>query len=216
MPAADPMSDGWLDSAVMNPDGSYKIGWPSGYDLWSGCLGSAKGWGPWYYYNIVTKHAQQYKTDSWYADCHPGLSAGMCFNPRHAHKSAESLGQITLDFGERVARNAGKDFGILGEGFCDRFFTFQSHALWCQKVHLEDSEPAIFRYTHPQLPALCRHDLLHVGRPVASLYQIAGARPCFLRRPLPIHAAVWHTIRHLHRPTVWGSCKLELQRRHHQ
>ncbi|MDD5704332.1 MAG: sugar-binding protein [Kiritimatiellae bacterium] len=152
MPASDPISDGWLESAVMQPDGSYRMGWPSGYDTWSGCLGSAKGWGPWYYYNVVTKHAQQYKADTWYADCHPGLSDGMCFSPHHAHPFPAALGQITLDFGERVARNVSKDFGMLGEGFCDRFFTFNTHALWCIYVQAEDSEPAIFRYTHPQFP----------------------------------------------------------------
>jgi len=182
MPAADPMSDGWLESAVMNPDGSYRIGWPSGYDMWSGCLGSAKGWGPWYYYNVVTKHAQEYKTDSWYADCHPGLSAGMCFSPNHAHKSPASLGQITLDFGERVAKKCEQDFGMLGEGVLRPFCTFETHALWCQRVHAEDSEPAIF-LTRIRGSRFSAGLALIPGRPVAPLHQAAGNRPRFFRRP---------------------------------
>ncbi|MDD5705507.1 MAG: hypothetical protein PHR35_06245 [Kiritimatiellae bacterium] len=175
MPAADPLSDGWLESGVMQPDGSYRMGWPSGIDTWSGCLGSAKGWGPWYYYTVVTKHALEYRTDAWYADCHPGLSEGMCFSPHHAHKCPESLGQITLDFGERVARNVGKDFGMLGEGFCDRFFTFNTHALYCQPVtHREDDEPAIFRYTHPRFPLFCGTCRYTWGAPSALYTRLLG------------------------------------------
>jgi hypothetical protein len=176
-PAADPLSDGWLESAIMTPDGSYKTGWPSGIDTWHGCLGAKKGWGPWYYYCVVTKHAQEYKTDAWYADILPGYAGGLCFSPNHGHKGPATLGQITLEFGERVVQNVSRDFGILGEGFCDRFFTFQTHALWCLGVHREDTEPAIFRYTHPQFPLFGGTCSYTWGKPSPLYARLLGIGP---------------------------------------
>ncbi|MCC6579031.1 MAG: hypothetical protein IT440_01215 [Phycisphaeraceae bacterium] len=176
IPAADPLSDGWLDSAIMNADGSYRIGWPSGIDTWHGCLGSTKGWGPWYAY-CLDQFANKYKADTWYADIFPGYATGMCFNPRHGHPCPASVGQIALDFGERFVKTVDKDFGILGEGFNDRFFTFQTHALWCIGVHREDTEPAIFLYSHPRFPLFGGTCSYTWGAPSALYKKLLGIGP---------------------------------------
>ena len=154
MPAADPLADGWLQAAVLSPDGSYRMGWPSGIDTWAACNGS-KAWSDWVYYWVVTKYHKQYKSDTWYQDCSPWIGQGVCFHPDHGHAKPLPRAQALVDLGNRILKDVSSDFGILGESMCDRLWNYQTHSLWLAGVGLKDSEPALFIYTHPRFPLFC-------------------------------------------------------------
>ena len=154
LPAADPLADGWLEAAVLSPDGSYRMGWPSGTDTWAACNGS-RVWSGWVYYWVVTKYHKQYRSDTWYQDCSPWIGQGVCFHPDHGHRRPLPRAQALVDLGNRVVKDVSSDFGILGESMCDRLWNYQTHSLWLAGVGLEDSEPALFIYTHPRFPLFC-------------------------------------------------------------
>ena len=150
LPAADPLADGWLEMGRIEPDGSQKLGWPSGTDMRHGCYGS-KGWSDWTYF-WVTRYANIYKADTWYQDITPWSAVGICFHPNHGHAGPVSHAQATIDMGNRIVKAVGKDYGIIGESMCDRFMNYQTHSLWLASIGQEDSEPALFIYTHPRFP----------------------------------------------------------------
>jgi len=154
LPDPDPLADGWLDQCVMGPDGSYMMGWPSPIDHWAACNAS-KVRRDWVHYWVVEKYARQYKSDTWYQDCSPWIGQGVCFNPRHEHGKPLPRGQALIDLGDRIVKDVGSDFGILGESMCDRLMTYQTHSLWLAGLGVEDSEPALFIYTHPRFPLFC-------------------------------------------------------------
>ncbi|NOY80719.1 MAG: hypothetical protein GXP31_06910 [Kiritimatiellaeota bacterium] len=164
LPRPDPLSDGWLAAAVMSPAGAYVMGWPTGIDTWRGCLGS-NVWSDWCYYWIVEKYAREYKSDAWYQDGSPWLGNGVCFHPNHGHDGPLPLGQANIDFGNRVVKGVSSDFAILSESVCDRFMNFQTHSLWAAGLGKEDSEPALFIYTHPRFPLFCGTVLYFGGSP---------------------------------------------------
>ena len=154
LPSADPLADGWLEAAVLKPEGSYRMGWPSGTDTWAACSGS-RVWADWVYHWVVTKYHREYRSDTWYQDCSPWIGQGVCFHRDHGHDRPLPLSQGLVDLGRRIVKDVSPDFGILGEAMCDRLWSYQTHSLWCAGVGVEDGEPALFIYTHPRFPLFC-------------------------------------------------------------
>jgi len=150
LPAADPIEDGWLDMVHMLPDGSQKRGWPDGIDIRHACHGS-KGWSDWVYFWVM-RYVKKYKADTWYQDISPWSAMNVCFHPDHGHEGPIHHAQAHIDLGNRIARDAGPDFGIIGESMCDRMMSYQTHSLWVHGAPQEDAEPGLFIYTHPKFP----------------------------------------------------------------
>ncbi|OHB57817.1 MAG: hypothetical protein A2Y12_17320 [Planctomycetes bacterium GWF2_42_9] len=153
LPQPDPMSDGWLEMGRIEPDGSQKLGWPSGIDMRHGCYASEK-WADWTYF-WVTRYNNKYKADTWYQDITPWSTDGVCFHPNHGHKKPVQHAQATIDIGNRILGSVSKDYGIISESMTDRLWNYQTHSLWAAGLGLEDSEPSIFIYTHPKFPLFC-------------------------------------------------------------
>lgn len=152
--------DGWIDTAIMGPEGRYRHLGPDkqywdGY--WAACP-AAKAWQDYSVDWIVKRWAREYGVDAWYLDSVPPgypVYAGtvVCFNTDHGHSRPQGMNPGVLESLRRLREGgeAERPFGLLNEGVCDFFFRYSTHVLgvelagWC-------SNPEVFTYTFPEVP----------------------------------------------------------------
>jgi len=155
LPDANPFKGGWLDACKIAPDGGYHAGggeacYLDGY--WWNCWG-ANGWMDFCFDWMATRWRKQYKLDACYLDS-TGPYCCPCFNLKHGHDRPAGQSQLLLDFYKRLAEGTDADYAICQEFVWDRLMVHGTHSL--TTFHPGPfSEPALYRYTHPDYPLFC-------------------------------------------------------------
>ncbi len=152
--------DGWIDVAMMGPEGRYRHLSPGRYywdGYWAACPGS-KLWQDYSVYWIVERWAREYGADAWYMDSVPAgypVYGGsiVCFNTDHGHRRPQGVNAGLLEFFRRLRQGAEAErpFGVLNEGVCDFLFRYATHVLGVELAGWHN-QPDVFTYTFPEIP----------------------------------------------------------------